>query len=157
MEMNWEKYNLQVCHLLILQFLFLFVVVVVVGTETVIFGFLFRLLGSQFCCHVSITVWARKISFLSGVRGIFWKHFTCPNFWHESDQVADITHASLVITEGVENFFIDTFWDFISTLSSCKRIMCAGKDWTLHRKGLLKELNFVPYTFFKKKLGTSFM
>lgn len=113
------------------------------GIETGILVFLFRLLGFQFCCHTSITVWARKIFFLSGVNRILWKRFICPNFWHESDQVADITHVTLVITESVEDFVIDAFWDFVSISSSSERILCAGKDWTPHRKGLVKELNFV--------------
>lgn len=71
--MNEEKYSLQTCHLLILHFLCVcvfFVFVFAVGTETSALVFPVRLLGSQLCCHFSVTVWARKMFDLNGIKGI---------------------------------------------------------------------------------------
>ena len=146
MEMNWEKYNLQICHLLILQIPSLFAV----GTETGVLVFPVRLLGSQFYCHSSITVWARKMSFLSGVRGILWKHFTLPKVliwiwsscWYDSCDFSDFRDSA-------EGFFVVVVvWGFVSILSSCERSLCADKDWDSpcnKSKGI--KFCVKPYTF----------
>lgn len=141
MEMNWEKYNLQICHLLILQFPFFFAV----GTETGVLVFPVRLSGSQFYCHSSTTVRARKMSFLSGVRGILWKHFTLPKLliwiwsscWYESCDFSDFRSEkrlrALLLFFGVLSLFC------LHVREACVQT----KTGTVHGTDL-KELNFVP-------------
>lgn len=148
MEMNWEKYNLQICHLLILQFPFLFAV----GIETGVLVFLVRLLGSQFYCHSSITVWARKISCLSGVRGILWKHFTLPKLliWIWSSCWYDLCDFSDFRSEKVlRAFFFAVLGGFVSILSSCERSLYEDKDWDSPWNRCPKGIKFCakPYTF----------
>lgn len=83
--------------------------------------------------------------------GEFFKNISlCPNFWYESDHVADMTHVALVILNQRRcwGLFVVVVWGFVSVLSSCERSLCV-KTGTLHGTDLLKELNFVPsLTFF---------
>lgn len=73
----------------------------------------------------------------------------CLNFWYESDQVADMTHDfSDFRSEKLLRAFLSLFGVFVSILSSCKRSLCADKDWDCpwNRSKRIK-FSAKPYTF----------